>query len=59
MRDVCACVWVCVTTPGQIAWRDVYMCVGLCKCMCGVVVRVDVCVCVCGGGGLMAYSTKP
>ena len=31
MRDVCGCVWVCVTTPGQIACEGcVYMCVGLC-----------------------------
>ena len=31
MRGVCGCVWVCVTTPGQIACEGcVWVCVGLC-----------------------------
>ena len=50
MRDVCTCVWVCVTTPGQIACEG---CVYIHVCV-GVVVGVGVYVYVC----VRAYSKK-
>ena len=55
MRDVCGCVWVCVTTPGQIACEGcVCTCVWVCVTTPGQI-ACEGCVWVCVG---LCYDSR-
>ena len=54
MRGVCGCVWVCVTTPGQIACECVCTCVWVCVATPGQI-ACEGCVWVCVG---LCYDSR-